>query len=260
MVSPSAGTQGRAEQDGDGLAAAQAAVPVDGHDAVRAPHHRGDEWRGPADGESGRAGLETLDQPRPADGALREDADDLALVEQASCLAVGDGARPAVDRHVPHRPHQPSGQTALEHRQLAHEPHESPALTGGVADEREVDEAGVVARDHGGSGRRQVLRAAHRDAQPEQPEDAGDHPLHGAVRPVGALGWGTSPGSADVSWAHVKDSSPTRPEMVTRVQAVVASSRCGWSGRSRRPPVDGSGSRGSGCRRSGRRSPGCRAP
>ena len=91
----------------------------------------------------------------------------------------------AVDGDVAHGPHGTADDRWGEDAVLGEEPHEAAPPAPDEPDEEEVEEADVVAGEDGAALSREVLRAAHVDAQPEDREDGEGGADDEAVGPVG---------------------------------------------------------------------------
>ena len=100
-------------------------------------------------------------------------------------MAQGDHTVRAVDGDVAHGPHGAADDRRGEDAVLGEEPHEAAAPTADDTDEEEVEEADVVAGEDGTALSREVLRAAHLDAQAEDREDDEARADDEAVGPVG---------------------------------------------------------------------------
>ena len=120
-------------------------------------------------GEPGDAGADLADVAAPA-GALGEDADDAALVEQRLADGQGGPARGAVHRDLPGPGHEEADRGVEE---LLLDEHVGAARQGAVQ-HRPVDDAGVVRGDDHRAGGRDVLGAVHHGVPPHVVE----HPAH----------------------------------------------------------------------------------
>ena len=100
-------------------------------------------------------------------------------------MTQGDRTIRAVDGDVAHGPHGAAENRWGEDAVLGEEPHEAAPLAADEPDEEEVEEAHVVAGEDGAALSREVVRAAHLDAQAEHREDDERRADDEAVGPVG---------------------------------------------------------------------------
>ncbi|GAB2912778.1 hypothetical protein GCM10027047_08720 [Rhodococcus aerolatus] len=175
--------EGVADQDRHRDAAApEVASSPHGDETVCAPGDHGDDRHLLADREAGRAQLERSQGPRAADGGLGEHADQLAVLQRALGVAVGELAVAAVHRHVVHRAHERPRHGVVEAGLLRHEADEPTSFVRRQPDDGEVEVADVVYRHDRGVPLGQVLRAADVDLQAEEDEQPAEpghhHPVH----------------------------------------------------------------------------------
>ena len=174
-----------ADEDRDGGAAPQAETTVHGVDALAAPH-RDRQQRHPAPRrDSSRPRAERPQLPRARDRPFGEDPDDLPGAGPGDGVAEGDRTVRAVDGDVAHGPHGTADDRWGEDAVLGEEPHEAAPPAPDEPDEEEVEETDVVAGEDGAALSREVLRAAHVDAQAEDREDREGGADDEAVGPVG---------------------------------------------------------------------------
>ena len=139
------------------------------------PHHVA---TAAAPGRNGRSSHEREIVPRGR-------SDDLPGAGPGDGVAEGDHTVRAVDGDVAHGPHGTADDRRGEDAVLGEERHEAAPPAPDEPDEEEVEETDVVAGEDGAALSREVLRAAHVDAQAEDREDREGRADDEAVGPVG---------------------------------------------------------------------------